>query len=226
MKHGSKCNLPVLLLLFVLCLIGIVSATAPTPTPGTAVVDGKYNEWDISPGSPDFFANMFRAGNSEKELESKAYLRYDCDKDIIYVLVLSESGIPVLASGYEDDAWTKNLAVPGNAYDGNSGNDGTPPDFAWVGLSADGKTAQGYEASFELGPGSYKIVIHVEVFDEGEAQTSATVGFPKDGTDLLLPDNCTMPPPVSVPEFPSLALPVAMMIGIVGLVFVIKSRER
>jgi hypothetical protein len=33
-------------------------------------------------------------------------------------------------------------------------------------------------------------------------------------------------PPPSVPEFPSLALPVAMMIGVIGVVYLIKSREQ
>ena len=34
------------------------------------------------------------------------------------------------------------------------------------------------------------------------------------------------PPPINAPEFPSVALPVGMMIGIAGLVFLTKSREK
>ncbi len=179
------------LLLFILvasALAGFALAAAPDPAPGTAVVDGSIGEWNL--GS-DFFANMYRAGNSAKPLESKAYLRYDCATGTVYVLVLSESGVPVLAQGYETDAWTKVIGENGVKYDGNSGDDGTPPDFRWVGLSQDGTTAEGYEASYHMPTGTHRIVIHVEVYDDAAGQTSATTGFPKDGMDLVL--TCSAP---------------------------------
>jgi len=157
------------------------AASPPEPTYGTADVDGVISEWNLT---NDFFANMYRAGDPTKPLESKAYLRYDCNTHTIYVLVLTEPGIPALAAGYEAAAWSAIGTISNKVYTGNSGDDGTPPDFAWVGLSGDGLTAAGYEASFTLDPGSYTIIVHVEVYDAANAQTSATSGFPRSGVPL------------------------------------------
>jgi len=49
-------------------------AAPPQPTYGVANVDGNIGEWDLA---NDFFANMYRAGKTDKEIESKLYLRYD-----------------------------------------------------------------------------------------------------------------------------------------------------
>ncbi len=146
-------------------MVGVAGATAPNPTYGTAVVDGSTGDWNL--GS-DFFANMYRAGNPAKPLESTAYLRYDCATGTVYVLVLSAPNVPTLT--WPDDAWVK--INGGKAVDGTFGNDGTPPDFSWVGLSQDGQTAGGTEASFPLAPGTYSIDIHVQVFNDNEEQTS------------------------------------------------------
>ena len=83
-------------------MVGVAGAAAPNPTYGTAVVDGSTGEWNL--GS-DFFANMYRAGNPAKPLESTAYLRYDCTSGTVYVLVLSEPNVPTLT--WPDDAWVK-----------------------------------------------------------------------------------------------------------------------
>ena len=50
---------------------------------------------------------------------------------------------------------------------------------------------------------------------------------PKDISHIVVCyDNTYVPPPPTpTPEFPSLALPAGMMIGILGLVFLVKSRE-
>ena len=157
------------------------AAIPPQPTYGTADVDGNIGEWDLT---NDFFANMYRAGDPTKKLESKAYLRYDCDTHTMYVLVLTEEGVPALAAGWESSAWAAIDTISNKVYTGNSGDDGIPPDFEWVGLSGDGLTADGYEASFALDPGTYTLIVHVEVFDDADSQTSATVGFPKDGVAL------------------------------------------
>ena len=154
-----------------------VLAWNPTNYYKPTTVDGNYGEWDLT---DDFFANMYRAGNPAKELESKAYLRYDCARNTMYVLVLTEPGVNALASGWESAAWAAIGSVSNKVYTGMSGNDGVPPDFAWVGLSADGLTALGYEASFQLDTGSWCIIVHIQVFDSDASQTSATAGSPKD----------------------------------------------
>ncbi|MFC1924502.1 hypothetical protein ACFLXA_03980 [Chloroflexota bacterium] len=160
-----------------------VSAWDPESYYSPTTVDGDISEWDLI---NDFFANMYRAGNNTKPHESTAYLRYDCVPNTLYVLVLTEGTIPALASGWESAAWAAIGSVSNKVYTGASVNDGIPPDFAWVGLSADGLTAQGYEASFQLDPGIWEIMIHIEVSHDG-AQTSATTGFPK----ILLPFEIT-----------------------------------
>jgi len=167
----------------------IEAASPPQPTYGTAVVDGDISEWNLT---NDFFANMYRAGNPSKQLEAKAYLRYDCDKHTLYVLVLTQPGVPALAQGWEAAAWGAIGTISNKVYTGNSGNPPTPPQFEWVGLSPDGLTAQGYEASFIINSGSpsspafYILLLHIEVFDSSASQTAATVGFPSTGVQLEL----------------------------------------
>ncbi len=134
---------------------------------------------------------MYRAGNETKPIESAAYLRYDCNTRTVYVLVLT-LGVPGLdGPTYAPAAWAAINTASNKRYTGNSGNDGIPPDFEWVGSKYDGdpQHVQGYEASFQLSPGSYKIIVHIEVFDSGAPQTSATAGFPGTGIDLWL--DCT-----------------------------------
>ena len=186
-------KLPVYLMSFVLAILlisGMENLIAPPQvlawTPPSywseTTVDGYYiDEWDLT---DDFFADMYRAGKTDKPLESKAYLRYDCVPNTLYVLVLTEPGVPALAAGWESSAWAAIGSISNKVYTGMSGNDGIPPDFAWVGLSGDGLYASGYEASFQLDPGDWKIIIHIEVLDDSASQTSATIGFPKELIDL------------------------------------------
>lgn len=180
----------VVLILLLLSLGHLAQAASPPqPTYGTAVVDGNISEWNLT---NDFFANMYRAGNASKKLEAKAYLRYDCASHTLYVLVLTQPGVTALAQGWESAAWGAIGTVSNKVYTGNSGNPPTPPQFAWVGLSSDGLTAQGYEASFIINPGTlaspafYTLIVHVEVFDDSAAQTAATAGFPLSGVQLEL----------------------------------------
>ncbi|MCE5324525.1 hypothetical protein LLG46_14595 [bacterium] len=165
------------------------AASPPQPTYGTAVVDGDISEWDLT---NDFFANMYRAGNPAFKVESKAYLRYDCNTHTLYVLVLAVPGVKALAQGWETAAWGAIGTVANKVYTGNSGNPPTPPQFAWVNQSADKLTADGYEASFIITPGTptspafYSLFLHVEVYDENTSHTSATSGSPRTGIPLEL----------------------------------------
>lgn len=154
-----------------LAAIPLYAASPPEPAYGTANVDGSTGEWYLE---ADFFANMYRAGKPDKPLESKLYLRYDCSTKTLYALVLGEPGVPVLANLPAD-----NYMKLGNAtklVDGNSGDEGTPPDFAWVGLGFDGNPAhaQGWEASALLMPASYtNLNVSAQVLDACGGQTSA-----------------------------------------------------
>jgi hypothetical protein len=142
------------------------AATPPEPTYGTADVDGDYSEWDLS---NDFFAKMYRAADPDKQVESKLYLRYDCSSGTLYALVLAEPDVTILAN-LPDDSFIK-LGNSTKLVDGNSGDNGTPPDFAWVGRS--GNIASGWEASAQLAVGSYtNLNVHTQVNDGGQ-QTSA-----------------------------------------------------
>ncbi len=166
---------------------GAFAANPPQPTYGTAVVDGNIGEWNLT---DDFFQHMYVAGDSSKPNLSDGYLRYDCSTHTLYVLVLQVSPAKVLASA--GDAWGTINGDPHKVYTGSSGNDGTPPDFAWVGLN--GGFAQGYEASFSINPGTYTIVVHVEADDSsGTPQTSAFPGFNGGSTPLVL--DCSSPHP-------------------------------
>ena len=148
------------------------ASAAPAPTSGSATIDGNPAEWDTTAPSSDFFSDMFRAAKVDKVVESKLYLRYTCTtptstSGTLYALVLAEQNVTI-AANLPDDSYIK---IGGTKYvDGQSGDDGTPPDFAWVGLS--GATATGWEASANVAPGSYTINVHAQVNDGG-LQTSA-----------------------------------------------------
>ena len=158
-------------LIIMLSVNQIVTAAVPVPTFGTATVDGNISEWDLT---NDFFANMWRAGDSTKNnpsIDAKLYLRYDCDNEVLYALVLGETG-PVLE--LPDDNFIK-LGNSTKLVDGNDNNDGTPPDFAWIDL--DSGEADGWEASTPLAKGAYNnLNVHAQVFSDDEAQTAAVDG--------------------------------------------------
>ena len=179
---------PILLLSVVtagLFTASMAAATPPSVQPGTAVVDGLTSEWNLA---NDFFANMYRSGNSSKPLESKLYLRYDCGKSTVYALVLTQPNVPGLIVAGSTTAWVAIDAQNNKVVSEASGNDGTAPDFAWVGQGYDGNQSHvlGYEASFVLTLGTYNIIAHVDVLDASAQQTSAAVGFPQTGPQILL----------------------------------------
>jgi len=148
-------------------------------------IDGNTGEWNLS---TDFFTNMYRAGKPTKPLESKAYLRYDCATHTVYALILTEPGVPGLIDTSATTAWIAINAQNNKVVNEISDDDGTPPDFAWVDLGYDGNPlhTRGYEASFPLPEGDYSIIVHIDVFDAGGAQTSAGPGFPGTGPALHL----------------------------------------
>ncbi len=146
-------------------------AAYPEPAHGTADVDGNPDEWDLN---LDFFAEMHEAGKPDKDWLSSVYLRYDCTSGALYVLVLAENGYEIMANKPEDN-WVKIYDIrPSPLVDGHSGDDGTPPDFAWVNRS--GNVAEGWEASITLVPGTYKeLEVHAQIVGDGnDGRTSST----------------------------------------------------
>jgi len=180
--------------LIVVCLPVVAMSTVGQISRGTAVVDGQYGEWDLA---RDFFTDMYRAGEPTKPLESRCYLRYDCVTNTMYVLVLVEPGVIGSIEPQEATSW---VAVDDNSdkvVNEHANQDGIPPDFAWIGRAYDGdpQHVRGYEASFVMLPGTYILLVHMNVWDE-EIQTSATIGSPKVGI------------PIEIPSLPSAAEPV------------------
>ena len=211
MRKVAVVGFMVLILVMFLALMATpASATPPSPSPGSATVDGDASEWNLT---TDFFANMYRAWSSDKPLESKLYLRYDCKTHTLYALVLCESGVTACAD-QPGEAYIKidNSSPPPDQIklvDGNS------PNFAWVNKSGD--TAEGWEASAYLAEGSYsKLRVHTEVNDDGE-QTSGTPD-----KDIPLEIHCPSPP---VPEAHTIVLISFGLVALGGFFWFRKQRR-
>jgi hypothetical protein len=148
-----------------------IQTEAKAPTYGTATVDGDYGEWDLV---EDLFSDMHRAWDSNKPVETRLYLRYDCGEGVLYALVLSAGDWPVEVAGGNDEAWIK-----------IDGTKVTFDDFAWINQGYDGDDghAQGWEASFSLAQGSYVLNAQTNVYNDGESQTS---GIPDQSIGLTI----------------------------------------
>lgn len=187
-KYERSKKLAMVFMVAIVALVAFVSsvsAAAPAPAPNYGddiTVDGVYSEWNLG---ADYFADMYRAGNPAKIVESKLYLRYDCSENVMYALVLEET--PAEAELSADDAWIAIGLIQDKVVSGNSGNDGVPPDFSWV---YNGEDLVGYEASFAIDEGTYNIIAHLNVYDDSESQTSRTN---KDGLALVI--SCPEEPP-------------------------------
>jgi len=133
----------------------LASETVVTPALGGGiVVDGDRSEWNHA----DLFAPMYRAGRTEKPVESDLYLRYDCVTGVLAVMVETRPGV-VLADG--DDF----VKVDG------AKRVGSPS----IGTYTQGADGRGWEASLSLAEGSYSLNVHAQVLDGG-SQTSAVEG--------------------------------------------------
>ncbi len=182
MTHRHSTNgIAVMLLLTFVLLSGFALAVAPNvtyinpddptnPVPNVTV-DGSYTtvagEWDLT---NDFFKGMWIAGDDTKQLLSKSYLKYDCNTQTMYVLVLKESGTSIDGNAeawvrirqnkddalFEDDGVTEKNPIVQES----TGDDGTPPDFTMI---LNGATEIGYEASFKVRPGVWDIEMHMNI---------------------------------------------------------------
>jgi len=179
---------------WIVALVGLVvggaaampaMAAPPQATYATASVDGISGEWDLV---GDFFSLMYRAGKTNKPVESRAYLRYDCTDGVMYVLVLMEPTSVGYIDPLAQTAWIAINDQNNKMVTENAGDDGIAADFQWIGQGYDGNPqhVRGYEASFAIGQGSYTIIFHVDVVDVNGGQTSASPGFPGTGPALTI----------------------------------------
>jgi hypothetical protein len=127
-------------------------AAAPHPSQGSATVDGNIDDWSLG---DDFFADMTDGGNPEMPARAKLYLRYDCETETLFALVLAV-GDEKARQDRPDEAYLRidssgKIIKPGD-------------DFAWV--NGDGTLADGWEGSGELAPGSYTMRAHVLIADD------------------------------------------------------------
>jgi hypothetical protein len=112
---------------------------------GTATIDGDKSEWNTH---EDLYAKMCKAGDCESNAHmSSLYLRYDCNSQIMYALVLREGGYNPIGSA--ENAW---LSIDGTQVD--------PTPAAWV---YDDDTLIGYEASFPLLGGTYNMEAQIRI---------------------------------------------------------------
>lgn len=126
---------------------------AASPNEGSATVDGATGDWSLG---ADFFADMTDAGDAGSPVRAKLYLKYDCDSETLFALVLSQ-GEEQVRQDRPDEAY---VAIDGEKVIDSNGS------FAWV--NGDGTLADGFEGSTELEPGSYTLRAHVLVADDSE----------------------------------------------------------
>ncbi len=170
---------------FVLALLTPAAALAQTPvrvlTDAGITVDGSAADWDRD---LDFLAVMYEAGKPDHPAFSDAYARYDCTTGTMYVFVENRPGLVIVPSA--SDNFVK-LGNNQKKVDGNSGNDGTPPDFAYVGLT-------GWEASFAIAEGTWDLNVHAQVVPANLRGTSAFAG-----RILHIEIDCAAVPPTPSP---------------------------
>ena len=183
---------------------GVVSAKVPAS--GLGNMDGwPYEEWNLATDGPDFWGYM--TNPLTNNVEAKAYVRYDCDTNMVYLLVIDEDGGGML------------LPPTTSVYINN--NNVAPSSFVWDYTDSSETYAYGYEASFPLPPATYgNFVIEAEylvsIVNTPVYTTAATLDEPLIITCGAIPS----------PEFPSIFLPATMIIGFLGAVLIIqRTRE-
>jgi hypothetical protein len=177
-----------LLALSVLSPAGVGAANPPSPTYGTAVVDGLTTDWNLA---NDKFADMTDGGNANKPVVAHLYLRYDCDSETLYALVL---GVDTQFRQTRPENAYIRIDGSGKLFNGNSGNNGTPPDFAWV--NPDGTLADGYEGSGKVSVGDHTVRAHVLRPDNSADGYESVDNI---GRDVPLALECAKPTPTPTP---------------------------
>ena len=189
-------------------VLALVKANPPHPSYITEnsemiEVDGDYDDWNLD---DDYFAEMHIQGDTTKALLSTLYLRYDCESETLSALVLREGDYILQDS--PGDMWIKEYSLPVPhkivGMDGGFGN---------ITYIYYGDEIIGYEANGSLAPGSY---VEFEAHAQIDGETSSTGKEEFISLTILCND-------IPIPEFPTIALPIA---AILGLMFILQSRRR
>jgi hypothetical protein len=143
-----------LLALSVLGPASVGAGSPPVPSSGSVTVNGSTGDWNLG---ADHFSDLTDTGSATQPVNGKLYLRYDCDSETLYALVLGVGGTQFLQSRPEN-AYIR-IDGAGKLVSGESGNNGTPPDFSWV--NPDGELTDGFEASGIVAPGNHTIRAHI-----------------------------------------------------------------
>jgi hypothetical protein len=179
-----------LLALSVLSPAMVGAANPPQPTYGSAVVDGKTGDWDLT---NDRFAAMTDNGYVDKPTVAYLYLRYDCDTETLYALVLGVDGNQFRQTRPEN-AYIR-IDGSGKLFSGNSGNNGTPPDFEWV--NGDGTLADGFEGSGKVDAADHTVRAHILRPDNSPDGYESVDNISRD-VPLVL--KCAKPTPTPTPK--------------------------
>ncbi|MCG7847592.1 MAG: PEF-CTERM sorting domain-containing protein [ANME-2 cluster archaeon] len=161
-----------------------------------AEVDGISEEWDKSVTGLDFFKEMKDYGerpNSPVHL-SNAYVRFD--NEILYVMVLLNSG-EIIDDNVGFEQYVMEICGDGSFL---------MSDFDYI---LDDVTDEkiGWEASANVEPRIYKLKVETQVVDKGTSSIGRCIDFRGN----------------AIPEFPTIALPIA---AILGLMFILQNRRR
>lgn len=226
----NKLHCTISSLLFLLLLVSmsfpLVSAYPPVSlveVNGPLTVDGDITDWDVDLSDPessvDFFVKLYDGwnNNGKNTVLGYSFIRYDSTNDIVYVLMLSKSGV-VIVQGEPDDAqnWVAIDTISNKVVDEFSDNNLVPPDFEFVAISGE---LRGYEASFKLAQGRYQIAIHSLTILNPTEDDDNTIGT--EGTFVYL----ELPPDFVVPEV-SAVFAIVSMAGATGLFAVYKRRNK
>jgi hypothetical protein len=103
----------------------VPTTMAAQPNSGSATVDGATGDWSLG---ADFFANMTDAGHANAAVRAKLYLKYDCDSEKLFALVLAQNGEQVRQKR-TDEAYIM--------IDGKKIIDSTHGQFEWVNTPMD-----------------------------------------------------------------------------------------
>jgi hypothetical protein len=156
---------------------------------------------------------MYNAGNPDKAVLSKLYLRYDCSDETLYALVLVndwENNALKLKTDLAGEQWIKvySTSSSGIIFDDKSGINF----FRYISDPNDSTRIIGWEGSGHLISGHY-----TEDFEAHALMSNGDTSSTGKPNYISLKLNCN-----PIPEFPTIAVPVIM---ILGMMFIFQRRK-